>query len=114
MQQPSSSSSSTNASLRLPDYFPRSSKSCLDTSNKFFTCFTEASLLTPENCTQLNVGRQGLEKCVKELNAYEKCMMNDKKWKHSSSYRVSLSFQNLVIQLVYESFFIQLGCYLLC
>lgn len=73
----------------MPDFFPKTSKTCLTISEKLFQCFTDAALITPANNTEKDVGIKGLQKCEKELKAYEKCMNNDKKWKRVESYRVS-------------------------
>ena len=76
--------------LKLPDFFPRTSKKCIDTSNNFFKCYSDESL-KPEALSPLNPnsGKESLLKCKSLLEAYENCMKKDKNVKIPQEYRVS-------------------------
>ena len=59
------SSNDKQAALRVPDFFPKTSKGCLPTSEKFFQCFTESSFITPANNTVCYItSTQVTQKCV--------------------------------------------------
>ena len=89
--------------LRVPDYFPRTSKKCLSSSTPFFTCLSEDSL-KPENLNNADAATNSLLVCKKQMEVYEKCMNNDKNKKLPSEYRVSLLYYTLIkliIRLLY-------------
>ena len=74
--------------LKVPDFFPRTSKKCLSSSTPFFTCLSEDSL-RPDHLNDAAAARNSLLVCQKLMEAYEKCMINDKNKKIPSEYRVS-------------------------
>lgn len=78
----------TAPALRVPEYFPRTSKKCLSSSTPFFTCLSEDSL-KPENLNNADAATNSLLVCKKQMEVYEKCMNNDKNKKLPSEYRVS-------------------------
>jgi hypothetical protein len=76
--------------IKLPPYFPRTSKNCKDVSSSFFSCYSEESL-KPENLNQPGSGNMSLKKCEKLLRDYERCMKNDKQFKQFLHYRVIIT-----------------------
>ena len=60
--------------LRLHPLFPRSPKECKIVADIFFTCFTTNSQKLTAVDTE--AGERGLNMCLKEKVAYDKCMDN--------------------------------------
>jgi hypothetical protein len=73
---------------RLPDFFPRKIKQCIDPTDKFFKCLFENSKKT--SADDVTAGSVGLKACLKQKKNYETCMLrNDKRIKDPKTHRVS-------------------------
>jgi hypothetical protein len=76
---------------KLPPFFPRTTKSCKSTSDKFFDCFSKASIKQSPNDT--DAGSRGLAICLKEKQLYEKCMIAYEKSKPIKLHRVQEEYR---------------------
>ena len=56
----------------MPSFFPRAPEECKAPAQKFFDCFTAASVKKSPGDTE--AGAVGLNTCAYELSYYEKCM----------------------------------------
>jgi hypothetical protein len=63
--------------LRLPLYFPRTTKECKDITMDFFSCFTEEGEKKMKGDRES--GQVGLQKCKTQFTKYKECM--DKTYK---------------------------------
>jgi hypothetical protein len=81
-------SSELKVEERLPDYFPRTVKSCVKLSDTFFGClFEKSNKASPED---IEAGVRGIRECLNQKKAYESCMLRyDPKCKDPKRHRVS-------------------------
>lgn len=77
---------------RLPPFFPRTTKSCKIQSEKFFECFSKASIKQSPSDTE--AGSRGLAACLQEKKLYEKCMSAYEKSKPIKLHRVQEEYRN--------------------
>jgi len=86
--------STVSADFILGPSFPRAPKMCKDVSTKFFSCFSATDKSGPDD---IEAGKIGLAKCLKEKKAYDACLSKYEKSKPESLYRVSfISFHVLM------------------
>lgn len=73
----------------LPDYFPRTTKSCVKIADTFFDCLFEKSKKTSPEDT--DAGVRGIRDCLNQKKAYETCMLryDPKSVKDPKRHRVS-------------------------
>ena len=76
---------------KLPPFFPRTVKSCKAKSDKFFDCFSKASI--KESPNDKDAGSRGLAICLKEKQVYEKCMIHYEKSKPLKLHRVQEEYR---------------------
>jgi len=72
--------------LKLPSFFPYAPKDCKLQAEQFFSCFYTKSIKLSE--TDTDSGLRGLQQCILDKNAYEKCMTQFEKKKQPRRLRV--------------------------
>jgi hypothetical protein len=76
---------------KLPTCFPRAPSACRKDSEPFFNCLNANSEKSSDDDT--DAGKRGLQACVKEMKAYEKCMETYEAKKPLRQFRVQEEYR---------------------